>query len=96
MAYGTGQDHGGTGRHSLNIMSDPPYMPSHNAGTLIIIYGRFAGPLVPADCWLAAENLMLAACAAGLGACLTGLGASVLNTPEIKLYMAVLPVMTGL
>jgi len=79
-----GQDHSGMARNSLNIMSDPSYNLFHNAGTLIVIYGRFAGPFVAADCWLAAENLMLAACAAGLGTCVTGLAAPVLNTPEWK------------
>jgi hypothetical protein len=37
-----------------------------------------------ADCWLAPENLMLAACAKGLGACVIGLAVSALSTPEWK------------
>lgn len=79
-----GQAHFGRARNSLNIMSDPSYNLFHNAGTLIVIYGRFAGPFAAADCWLAAENLMLAAYAAGLGTCVTGLAAPALNTPEWK------------
>ena len=56
----------------------------YDAGTLIVIYGKPLGPFVPADCWLAAENLMLAARAMGLGTCVTGLAAAALNTPEWK------------
>jgi len=37
-----------------------------------------------ADCWLAAQNLMLAACDAGLGTCCIGFALPVLNTPEVK------------
>lgn len=71
-------------RRSVNLISDPAYNVFHNAGTLIVIYGRPAGPFDAADCWLAAENLMLAACAAGLGTCLIRIAAPALNTPEWK------------
>lgn len=56
----------------------------YNAGTLIGIYGKQTGPFVEADCWLAAENLMLAACAMGLGTCVIGLATSALNTSAWK------------
>jgi nitroreductase len=39
---------------------------------------------VAADCWLAAENLMLAAFSMGLGTCVIGSAISGLNTPEMK------------
>jgi len=56
----------------------------YNAGTLVVIYSRPAGPAVVADCWLAAENLMLAACSMRLGACVIELAVPALNTPEWK------------
>ena len=56
----------------------------YNAGTLVVIYGKPMGPFVVADCWLAAENLMLAACAIGLGTCVIGLAVAALNTTERK------------
>lgn len=37
-----------------------------------------------ADCWLAAENLMLAATSLELGTCVIGLAVSALNTPVWK------------
>lgn len=62
----------------------PPENVFYDAGTLIVIYGKPLGPFVAADCWLAAENLMLAARAMGLGTCVIGLAAAALNTPEWK------------
>jgi nitroreductase len=56
----------------------------YNAGTLIVIGARTVTPFVVADCWLAAENLMLAACALGLGSCVIGSAVPALNTPEAK------------
>lgn len=66
------------------MTSDPSYHLFYNAGALIVIYGKPMGPFVAADCWLAAENLMLAACTAGLGDCVIGLAAPALNSPEWK------------
>lgn len=54
------------------------------AGTLIVICGKPLGHFVVADCWLAAENLMLAARSMGLGTCVIGLAVAALNTPEWK------------
>lgn len=79
-----GNDHDGAARRSANLIRDPEYHAFYNAGTLIIIYGRPLGPFVAADCWLAAENLMLAASAAGLGSCVIGLAVPALNSPEWK------------
>jgi nitroreductase len=56
----------------------------YDAGTLIAIGARPLGPFVAADCWLAAENLMLAACALGLGTCCIGSAVPALNSPETK------------
>jgi nitroreductase len=56
----------------------------HGAGTLIAIGARKFGPFIEGDCWLAAENLMLAATAAGLGTCCIGSAVGALNDPAVK------------
>jgi nitroreductase len=72
------------GGHTLDMFEHPDFNIFYNAGTLIIICARPMGPFVVADCWLAAENLMLAAFSMGLGTCVIGSAVSGLNTPEIK------------
>lgn len=74
----------------------------HNAGTLIIIYGRSNMAFAEADCWLAAQNIMLAAVGMGLASCVVGLALSALNTPEWKMRLevpegltAIAPVLIG-
>ena len=62
----------------------PEFNLFYNAGTLILICGPSASPLTLPDCWLAAENLMLAACARGLGTCVIGSAVTGLNRPESK------------
>jgi nitroreductase len=74
----------------------PPDDFFHGAAALIVIYGKSMGPFVAADCWLAAENLMLAACAMGLGTCAIGLAVSVLNRPEWKKELGVADDMTAI
>lgn len=66
------------------LLKRPDYNIFYDAGTLIVICGRPLGSFVTADCWLAAENLMLAACALGLGSCCIGFAVAVLNEPEVK------------
>lgn len=56
----------------------------YNAGTLIVIYSRNQEPFAGADCWLAAENLMLTAYAEGLGTCVIGLAIAALNSLQWK------------
>jgi nitroreductase len=58
--------------HFLHILNDPKFDIFYGAPALIIISAP-AGPWSVADCSLAAENLMLAAHAAGLGTCWIGL-----------------------
>jgi hypothetical protein len=53
----------------------------YNAGSLIIIYAR-PGAFATADCWLAAQNIMLAAVGMGLGSCVIGLAVEALNSAE--------------
>ncbi len=88
--------------HALDAFSDPDFNLFHGAGTLIVICAKPSGPFVEADCWLAAENLMLAACAMGLGSCVIGSAVAALNTPVMKEmlhipteYNAVAPIIVG-
>jgi len=72
------------GGHRLDKFEQPDFNIFYNAGTLIVICAKPMSPFVVADCWLAAENLMLAAYAMGLGTCVIGSAVLGLNTPEIK------------
>ena len=83
------------GGHALERFTSPQFNAFYNAGTLIVIYGKPLGPFVVADCWLAAENLMLAACANGLGTCPIGLAVAALNTPKWKGELGVSAEMTA-
>ncbi|MFA5040621.1 MAG: nitroreductase [Bdellovibrionales bacterium] len=70
--------------HMLEMVNDERFHLFYNAGTLIVICCKNPGTTGVADSWLAAENLMLAACAKGLGSCVIGLAVGALNTPEWK------------
>jgi nitroreductase len=76
--------------HAVDIFANPEFNIFYNAGTLILICTRTtAGPFASADCWLAAENLMLAAQALGLGSCVIGSALSTLNEPQQKLEIGI-------
>jgi nitroreductase len=75
----------------IDLLDDPTYNIFYDAGTLIAICTRSAGPFGVADCWLAAENLMLMACAQGLGTCCIGFAVPVLNEPEVKAELKIPP-----
>jgi nitroreductase len=79
----------------IGYFDDPNFNVCYNASTMIVIYGKPAGPFVAADCWLAAENLMLAACSMGLGTCVIGLAISALNTPAWKAKLGIPDEMTA-
>ena len=70
-------------RH-VAMLTEPAFNIFYDAGTLIVICGRQLGQFVVADCWLAAENLMLAARAVGLGSCCIGLALPALHEPDVK------------
>lgn len=59
----------------------------YDAGTLITIGCAARERFSEADCWLAAENLMLAARSAGLGSCCIGFALDLLNTDEVKVEL---------
>ncbi len=62
----------------------PDFSIFYDAGTLIAICAKTTGPFVAADCWLAAENLMLAAAALGLGTCCIGSAVPALNSADTR------------
>ena len=66
------------------VDASPDFDIFHGAGTLLVISSKHSGPFVDADCWLAAENLMLAACAWGIGSCVIGSALPALEIPEVK------------
>lgn len=89
-------------RDRLSMLADPSFNIFYDSGTLIIICRKSKGPFVDADCWLAAENLMLAAYAQGLGTCCIGFAIPVLNTAEARRDLgipedgaAVVPIIVG-
>jgi nitroreductase len=89
--------------HLAKLLSDPAFNIFYDAGTLIVICARPKGSFVTADCWLAAENLMLAAHALGLGSCCIGFAVPLLNSAEVKRelkipvdVLAVAPIIVGL
>jgi nitroreductase len=87
--------------HFPHILNDPKFDIFDGAPVLAVISAG-AGPWALEDCSLAAENLMLAAQAAGLGTCWIGSaqgwpgtpdGKSVLKLPDT--YMPVAPTIVG-
>ncbi len=89
-------------RHSFEHFTKPDFDLFHGAGTLIIICAKPLSQFIAADCWLAAENLMLAACDMGLGSCVIGSVVSTLNICTVKSelgipdeYSAIAPIIVG-
>ena len=88
--------------HDIEAFHSLEFNLFYDAGTLIIICAEPTGPFVAADCWLAAENLMLAACAMSMGTCVIGAALPALNIPEVKAklgimdkFAAVVPIIIG-
>jgi nitroreductase len=71
-------------KHAFEIAQNPEFQIFYNSTTLVLICSKFRGQFAQADCWLAAQNLMLAAYAHGLGSCVIGLAVEILNTPQWK------------
>jgi nitroreductase len=65
-------------------LSDPDFQVFYHAPVLVLISANEQGPWIVEDCALAAENLMLAAYAAGLGTCWIGFAQGFLNTADGK------------
>ena len=90
------------GGHALEIFGRPDFNLFYNAGTLIVIGATTTGPFIAADCWLAAENLMLAAAAMELGSCVIGSALPALNNAGVKTeigipadFTAIAPIIVG-
>jgi nitroreductase len=86
--------------HLRGVLAQPGYELFHGAGTLITIYATTPADIP--DCYLAAENLMLAASAGGLGTCPIGLARPLLNQTATKQelgvppdFVAALPIVVG-
>lgn len=88
--------------HSFDHFTKPDFNIFHGADTLIIICAKPLGSFIVADCWLAAENLMLAASAIGLGSCVIGSAIATLNIHKVKTelgipdeYSSIAPIVVG-
>ena len=75
---------GWRGREFATALLRTDFNIFYGASTLIVIAARPSGPFAVADCWLAAENLMLAATAMGLGTCCVGSAIDALSTPAVR------------
>jgi nitroreductase len=83
-------------------VEDPAFDVFYGAAALVIICARRLDRFVVADCWLAAENLILAACALGLGTCCIGAAVDTIEAPDTKMALgipadvhAVAPIVVG-
>lgn len=81
---------GSRAEHLRPHLTDPALQIFHHAPVLIVISAA-AHPWATEDCALAAQNLMLAAHAAGLGTCWIGFAQTWLNTPEGKKALGLAP-----
>jgi nitroreductase len=61
----------------------------HGGSLLMVIYDLSGEARHVPECWMAAENLMLAACGMGLGTCLIASAVDALNGAEWKRRLAV-------
>ncbi|MGZ3790378.1 MAG: nitroreductase family protein [Bacteriovorax sp.] len=96
-----------SGKHEFQFLSDPDFNIFYDASTLIIICAKttdmgFGDYNSEPDCFLAGENLMLAATGMGLGTCPIGLATEVLREPELRKrlgtpadFTPVLPIIVG-
>jgi nitroreductase len=75
--------------HIRELAATPEFDMFYRASTLVLICGRRDHQYSSEECALAAENLMLAACALELGTCPIGLARSFFNLPEVKLELGV-------
>ncbi len=88
--------------HAFEHSVRPDFDLFHGAGTLVIICAKPSSQFGVATCWLAAENMMLAACEMGLGSCVIGSSVSTLNIRTVKTelgipdeYTAIVPIIMG-
>ncbi len=77
--------------HLYEKLADPQFHVFYHAPALILVSADQQGPWIEADCALAAENLMLAACAKGLGTCWIGLSQPFLASDEGRKALQIAP-----
>lgn len=89
-------------QHAPNRFLDPAFNIFYDASTLIIVCSTQEGLVPEADCYLACQNLMLAAFGMGLGTCPIGLAWDVIRTDSMKSklgipkgHFPVLPIIVG-
>ncbi|PKO91360.1 MAG: nitroreductase [Betaproteobacteria bacterium HGW-Betaproteobacteria-1] len=87
---------------NIEAWHHPDFNLFFDAGTLIIICTRSTASFAEANCWLAAENLILAACGMNLGTCIIGAALPAMKTLELKprfgipdQFEAVVPIVLG-
>ena len=68
----------------IDSMKTVGYDLLHDAGTLLLICAPTDTDWGADDCWLAAQNIMLAATSIGLGTCVMGSAVKGCNTSEMK------------
>jgi nitroreductase len=78
-------------KHYEDLLRNEFFSIFYDASTLVVIGVAERGPYTDADCWLAAGNLMLAACSGGLGTCCIGFAVGILNTPAAKAELGLPP-----
>ncbi|MHB0935160.1 MAG: nitroreductase family protein [Armatimonadota bacterium] len=83
------------------LIENPEINLCHGAPACIVIYAK-PGATPVNDCSMAAQNVMLAACALGLGTCWVGFLSFLLNQPEVKAelgvpdgYQVIAPIVVG-
>ncbi len=77
--------------HYAQLLGSEAFNIFYDASTLVAIGVDEPNDYSAADCWLAAQNLMLAATAASLGTCPIGFAVGVLNTAEVKRELGFAP-----
>ncbi len=73
----------------LTALGRPDFNVFYDAGTLILIGAKKSAPFGDADCWLAAQNLMLTAHAMGLGTCCIGCSLTAFSIPEVRAELSI-------
>jgi nitroreductase len=88
--------------HLNDTLNQPSYDVFYDANTMIVICANTETPNAVADCWMAAQNLMLAAHAIGLGSCVITQALPALNDKNMKSrlgitgnYEAIAPIVIG-
>jgi len=83
-------------------LADPEFDIFYGAGTLIVVCAKEEGFSPVGDCYMAGQNLMLAAHGLGLATCPIGLARDVLRSPEMQERLGVpageepvLPIIVG-